>query len=224
MVYIVAMGDENLKGRRVLLRTPGPTEYEQVAEWLNSNPFGDVSIPATRGRHTGRSLRRAIEAGDVDCLITDANNIGPVGAVMWRKARHARSFEVSVVIGDPADWQQGYGAEALIALLDHLFQSLDAWRVQFTTAAVNAFAILPFTRRRMTIEGVLRDALFLDGEYHDLTVWSILRAEYLSQARDHELQGIVPFEPRVSDSDKARGREALQHYLAGTPNAAWLPR
>jgi RimJ/RimL family protein N-acetyltransferase len=223
-MYIDAMGDKNLISRRVLLRAPVSSEYAPVAEWLNLNPFGDVGLANTRGRHTGRTLQRAIEAGDIDCLVIDAYNIGPVGVVTWRTARHVRSFEVSVVIGNTADWQQGYGAEALIALLDHLFQSLDAWRVQFATAAVNAFAILPFTRRRMTIEGVLRDAIYLDGEYHDLTVWSILRPEYMAQAKDHELQGIMPIEPRVSESDKARGREALNSYLAGTPNAAWLPR
>ncbi|MBT2536269.1 GNAT family N-acetyltransferase [Arthrobacter sp. ISL-69] len=218
------MGDSSLFGRRALLRAPGSTEYDTVAEWLTSNPFGDVAMAPNPGRHTGRTLRRAIEAGHIDCLVIDANNVGPVGAVTWRTARHSRSFEVSVVIGDPADWQQGYGAEALIILLDLLFQTLDAWRVQFTTAAINAFTILPMTRRRLTIEGVLRDAIYLDGEYHDLTVWSILRPEYLSQAKDHEMQGIMPFEPRVSASDKAKGREALTHYLAGTPNAAWLRR
>ncbi|MEQ7734999.1 hypothetical protein, partial [Escherichia coli] len=87
MVYIGAMGVKNLINRRVLLRAPASSEYEPVAEWLNLNAFGDVGLAKSRGRYTARTLQRATETGDINCLVIDANNIGPIGVVTWRTAR-----------------------------------------------------------------------------------------------------------------------------------------
>ena len=61
--------------------------------------------------------------------------------------------------------------------MDHLFASTDARRLEAHTDVQNAAERAVLARVGCTLEGVLRDAPFRRGSYHDLAVYSRLRDE-----------------------------------------------
>ena len=91
-----------------------------------------------------------------------------------------RSAELAVIIGNQAYWGKGITTLAAQYCLFHAFYHLNLNRVFSSTAATNLAMLAVFNKLRMSYEGVLRQHLFLNGEYQDQHVYSILSAEYLS--------------------------------------------
>jgi hypothetical protein len=100
-------------------------------------------------------------------------------------------------------------------LLDYLFHERNAHRVQATTALFNKHSMSVLTRGEFVLEGVLRRYYYLDGEYHDATVWSMLREEYYAiAARMQQKNPELTVTDLVPAADKAEARRLLADYLA----------
>ncbi|WP_180536001.1 GNAT family N-acetyltransferase [Micrococcus luteus] len=207
---------------RIRLRPPSDTDFPLISQWISLSSPGAAYTGDVGENVSPTHIQQLHESGAVNYLIVDHPSLGPVGAVNWGHRGHSRAYAVAVIVGDPDSWRMGLGAEAFVRLLDHLFQTLDAWRVEITTAEFNPHTILPFTRLRLTIEGVLRDWFYLDGRYWNATVWSILRPEYFAGMENGDVFAAVPYEPLIPEEDKARAKSSLDAYLAAEPNASWI--
>jgi hypothetical protein len=84
-------------------------------------------------------------------------------------------------------WGSGYGTIAMSDLLEFLFHSKNAHRVQITAAAYNKTMMKIFRSGFIRIEGILRDYYFFDGEYQDAVIGSILRDEYYKLLRGTDI-------------------------------------
>lgn len=138
-----------------------------------------------------------------------------IGAIEWSPKRYFDSYAMGMVVGDPSLWGRGYGAEAAILGLEMLFHDFNAHRVEVMVGAYNKPMMEVLTGGFVQIEGVLRDYYFLDGEYHDAVVGSILRHEYYDPSAAARLR------PRdiIPASEKREARELLRKYLADHPLA-----
>ncbi|MDY7041730.1 MAG: GNAT family protein, partial [Chloroflexota bacterium] len=114
----------------------------------------------------------AIEATDGD----QPMHIGNIGihGIDWKN----RSAEVGIAIGEKNYWGQGYGSDALKTLLSFVFQEMNLNRVQLRVHDYNARAIRCYEKCGFQHEGRQRQALFRDGEYHDVLMMSILADEF----------------------------------------------
>jgi hypothetical protein len=65
----------------------------------------------------------------------------------------------------------------------------------------------------LRLEGVLRDYYFLDGEYHDAVIGSLLRDEYYALVDAYQ---IVP-PNTISEGEKEQARKLLLEHLALHP-------
>ena len=193
-----------------------------ISEWIGHDSAGAAYTGDTGTDVSADHLARLHVAGQLNYLMVDTRDGSTIGTVGWARRGHSRAYSVAVIIGENQYWQQGHGGEAFIRLLDHLFQTLDAWRVEIITAAYNPFTISAFVRQRVTIEGILRDYYYVDGQYHDATVWSILRGEYFTSEGEGGATAFLPYLPLVPVADKARARSELRGYLEDSPNASWL--
>lgn len=131
-----------------------------------------------------------------------------VGMVTWRQQTYPGSYTMGVAVGDPQRWGAGMGMEAVILLLTYLFHDLNAHRLHVEVAAYNSGMLPVLTSGLVRIEGVLRDYFFVDGEYHDCVVGSILRDEFYRISE--EFGGIVD---SVAPEEKARGRRMIDELL-----------
>ena len=108
--------------------------------------------------------------------VQDPVHIGNVGlhAINWKD----RCAELGIAIGEKAYWDQGYGTDAIRALLALAFREMGLHRVFLRVDADNARGIRCYEKVGFQREGTSRDAVFKGGSYHDQYVMSILESEF----------------------------------------------
>lgn len=140
-----------------------PTSMLETAEWLEK---------AIRDKGT---LSLGIVVQDTGALIGYAG-IAAISAIN-------RSGEYYILIGDKGNWGKGYGTAVTKVIVEYGFASLNLHRIMLTVSAPNEGGLTAYRRAGFTAEGVLRQACYRDGAYHDKVVMSILREEWDARPR-----------------------------------------
>ena len=89
-----------------------------------------------------------------------------------------RSAEYAITIGDKNYWNQGIGFEASLLLFHHGFDKLNLHRIWTGTAFLNIGMRNLACKLEMKQEGILRDGMFLDGEYCSIVQYAILENKW----------------------------------------------
>lgn len=89
-----------------------------------------------------------------------------------------RSAEFAIVIGEKDFWKMGIGFEALSLLLQHGFERLNLHRIWTGTAGINEGMRKLAEKLGMICEGHFREAVFLNGSYCNVVMYSILEDEW----------------------------------------------
>jgi RimJ/RimL family protein N-acetyltransferase len=115
-----------------------------------------------------------------------------------------RSVEIAIVIGDKNYWGKGIATKAIAHMVRHAFLRLGMHRVWSGTAVTNQAMQRTFTQLAFTKEARFREAMFLNGNYEDVLVFSILSREY---ALFHmTFEGVTKHDgPAVGDPGMADG-------------------
>ena len=103
------------------------------------------------------------------CLQADERHIGNIklGPIHWL---HRRG-ELSLFIGDPSCWGQGYGSEAIQAVRDWAFAELDLQKLNAGIYAGNFGSRRAFEKCGFRLEGTLTSEVVSRGERLD--VWKM---------------------------------------------------
>lgn len=179
------MTEENLfRAKLVRLAAPQPDDWEIKARWYEDSEFLRLvdSEPArpksaeelkadsekhTRGPDIFSFHIRTLEN---DLLIGFIN----IHRIEWNNA----SGWLGMGIGDREYWDRGYGSDALDLILNYAFNELNLYRVGLTVFGYNQRARRVYDKVGFVEEGVQRQALFRDGERHDLTFMGLLASEW----------------------------------------------
>jgi RimJ/RimL family protein N-acetyltransferase len=113
-------------------------------------------------------------------IVADDALVGDLG--VHTRADDPRQVELGITL-DPAHQGRGYAAEALGAVLDHLFGTLGKHRVTATTDAVNAPAAALFARLGFRKEGHSLRNVWFKGAWGDEFLFAVLRDEWLDRPR-----------------------------------------
>jgi RimJ/RimL family protein N-acetyltransferase len=137
------------------------------------------------GQQSGGLAERA-ERGE---LITDAKGIlaieaddgGLAGWMSWHQRDngpppHGRCWMIGAFVL-PEHRQQGIGTAAHQAVAHHLFAHTPAVRVEAATETGHVAERRALERAGFVHEGTLRRAVFRDGDWRDVAVYSVLRSE-----------------------------------------------
>ncbi|MGW6917518.1 GNAT family N-acetyltransferase [Kitasatospora sp. NPDC054939] len=183
-------------------------DFTLVSTWLRPSYEGALGAGGESEFYSSAQIRSGLTKSTGAMVETlDGRK---VGYVQWRLLKHGGSYEIGGMIGDPKLWDSGCGAEASLLVLDYLFHAKNAHRVQFMTGTYNRRVINFLIKSEVVIEGVLRDYFFVDGEYHDAVVASLLRDEYYAAAAKpgaHPIFDMIPAEERTA------GRAELREHL-----------
>ena len=102
-----------------------------------------------------------------------------VGYAGLKNVRSPRgNFELGINIGNPDFWAKGFGSEAVSLLLKYGFYFLPGRRIELTVQERNIRAITCYSGCGFVEEGRLRKSIWVEGEYIDLVLMSILRPEW----------------------------------------------
>ena len=95
-----------------------------------------------------------------------------------------RSANFRIALANQKYFGQGYGSEATQLILAFGFEALNLHRIELEVYDFNPRAQHVYAKAGFVREGVRRDALLWDGEYHDAIVMSILEDEYKKSTGD----------------------------------------
>lgn len=186
-----------IRGRRIFLRPAERADLDNFVRW-----FGDGQM--TRYLMLRAPFSRAMEEKWFDglmerqgkkdyhfvlCLIDDGRAIGTVG--LHHLDLENGSAEFGIAIGEKAEWNKGYGTEALEAIADFGFGALRLERIELEVYEPNHAAQRAYQKAGFTREGTLRRAHFLEGRHVDVHVMAQLRDEWarIERPRAWELNG-----------------------------------
>lgn len=147
----------------------------RVLRYWDSPPWTD---PA-RAEPFLRTCRDIADEGDGARLAVERTSDGAF--VGWCSATRWDPQHRSISLGyvyDEAVWGRGYAAESVAALLQWVFDTLDAHRVQAVTDTRNDASVRLLERLGFTREGTLREDCTVDGEVSDSHVYGLLRREW----------------------------------------------
>ena len=170
-----------IKGERLTLRPLLEEDFTtEYLSWLNDpevnrfsqrRPYpvgyeGMVSWP--------RSLEKNPREGFVLAMIAeDGVHIGNISLTGIHPVN--RTAEISILLGRKDYWGRGYGAEAVDLLTKHAFQALNLRLVHAGTFSPGFRRLVEKLGWRQ--EGTLKERVFAGGEYHDITLHALSRAE-----------------------------------------------
>jgi RimJ/RimL family protein N-acetyltransferase len=114
-------------------------------------------------------------------IIVEKETNKPVGQTAFFRIDYiSRAAIFYIAILDPTHWLKGFGSEATQLMVDYAFTTLNLNRIQLHVCAENAPAIKIYQRVGFIKEGVLRQAMFRNGNYVDFWVMGILRNDWLT--------------------------------------------
>jgi RimJ/RimL family protein N-acetyltransferase len=98
-----------------------------------------------------------------------------IGFLLFKNLNPAfRAAELGVRIGAEADRGKGFGSAAVALALDYAWNSLNLHRVSLTVFAGNSRAIAAYARAGFREEGLMRQAAFSAGQWHDVVMMAAL--------------------------------------------------
>lgn len=171
-----------LHGKRIFLRAIEERDVPDRVRWFNDPdvraelhiqyPFSEVATREWLHRVAVDERRKDF----MICVVEGARPIGFTGIVDIN-SRNAKA-EMYVVIGEKEYWGQGHGKEVGRLILEYAFVELRLNRVYaFTT---NERLVRLNKSLGYRVEGVLRDDIFSNGQFHDRTLMGITARDYQS--------------------------------------------
>jgi RimJ/RimL family protein N-acetyltransferase len=176
-----------LAGQDISLRSLELSDLDEFWHWFADREVVRYSLsmwlfPSSR-HETQTWLERTI--GDKHTLtlgITEHSSRTLIGfAGITSISLINRSGEYFILIGNKACWSKGYGTEVTKLVVGYGFATLNLHRIALTVSDLNRAGVTAYERAGFLREGVLRQACYRDGQYHDKINMSILRPDWEAQ-------------------------------------------
>ena len=179
-----------ITGKKVRLRAMERCDIPNTSKWLNDeegmyyegHPGNTISLAEAERRFNEELERRPQDRKDYIIETLDGIPIGRIRYVdLSVKDRNAG---LGIHIGEKDYWGKGYGTDAVMTLLNYLFNELQLHRVWLGTESYNLRAQRCYEKCGFVKEGVDRESRFVDGQYNDRISMGILSREFNQQAKD----------------------------------------
>ena len=105
--------------------------------------------------------------------------IGDIGLnrIDW-VSRHANIF---AMIGEPEYWGKGIVGEAAQLVLKYAFTELNLHKVKAGVFTPNDRSLRAAEKLGLNKEAVVKEAIYVDGKYHDIHKWGLTKEEWLKE-------------------------------------------
>lgn len=173
-----------LHGDRVALRALEPADAGTMLRWYQDHEFStrDGNIYGTSRESLEAFLRTLTSPSfrDVSLGITiDGGTL--IGIIrLKRTSPEDRHADLGIAI-ERAHWSEGYGTDATRTILRFAFEEMNLHRVSLGVDDDNMRARRCYEKCSFVEEGILRQARYRNGRWHDLIMMAILKDERRSR-------------------------------------------
>lgn len=116
------------------------------------------------------------ETSQILFAIREANRPEMIGFVLFKNFQPAyQTAELGVRIGVENDRGKGLGTRAVRLAMDYAWGVLNLHRISLNVLAHNDRAIVSYLNAGFVMEGKLREAAFIDGQWRDVVVMGALQ-------------------------------------------------
>jgi RimJ/RimL family protein N-acetyltransferase len=179
-----AYGRDLLVGELVRLRPLEERDLTHLERWWVDPEWQVFQQLTVRPQPDGpaRDLFRRWSANDDGSgagFSIEARSSGElVGHVtLWGVALPSRSATLGIVVG-PAHVGRGYGTDAVRVATRYGFRSMGVHRIGLSVGAFNARGRRAYEKAGFEVEGVRREAAYVDGTWTDEVLMGVLRADF----------------------------------------------
>jgi RimJ/RimL family protein N-acetyltransferase len=173
-----------IEGNLVNLRAPEMSDLERSSTWVNDREVTrflafryQMSLAAEEAwLRDLASKPTSYERVFLAIETKDGAHIGNTNLFEIRP--EDRKAKLGIMLGEKPYWSKGYGSDTLMTLLRFAFEEMNLNRVELDVFDFNERAIASYRKCGFIEEGRRRQALYKGGEYHDVLVMGVLRAEF----------------------------------------------
>lgn len=176
------------EGERVYLRLPEPKDVDLFTRSLH-HPLIRRLTGQTRVFSRDRVeqwLKQVVDAEDrIFCLIVDQSNDEVVGDVEINQIHFThRNGNIRIALHEERHFGKGFGTEAMRLMIEYGFGVLNLHRLSLDVYAYNERAINTYKKLGFQQEGVQKEALYYDHQYHDVILMALLRKDYYARSQE----------------------------------------
>ncbi len=174
-------------GERVRLRAIERSDIPNFVRWFNDPEVRRyllmyMPISSAQEEQWLEDLLQRIQRKETFAFAVDAR-VGdewvPIGNIgLYRIDWKNRWARFAIALGEKAYWDQGYGTDATRTMLRFAFEELNLHRVELEVVDENVRARRCYEKAGFRYEGTRRQAIFLEGHYHDSHLMGILQEEF----------------------------------------------
>lgn len=179
------------KGRKIRLRPIQVNDKERSIIWRNDPEVRDMSLsyrfPVTEVMEDNW-YRKALTGEDHQRVLFSIENVDDrkhIGfANLYNLDYIASVCYFSILIGDKEEQGKGKSREAMHLLFRFAFEHLNIRKINLEVASFNKKAIRLYNSFSFTTEGVLKQQLYINGDYHDKISMCIFKDDYYKKYSD----------------------------------------
>lgn len=178
----VSSNSELLQGKKVFLRISEDSDMTYLLKWYNDyelNKLAGWSSGKVNASKLRYNMSRSFGSDPMNLMIDDING-KPIGTIqLYDFNRQDKSCKLGIRIGDKDYWSRGYGGDAVNAIVEYAFTSLDINRVDLRVYEYNGRAARCYEKCGFKYEGRTRNSAYIDGAYYDEILMGLLKSEFL---------------------------------------------
>lgn len=169
---------------RVFLRALEPEDFKTSVNWRNDKEISEMIVgpkyfvsSETEKNWVLNNIQNTVDKMVLAICLKDTNEyIGNVYLthVDWIN----KSGQTHILIGEKKFWGMGYGTEAELLILRFAFCERGLQRISARVLESNIASIKMHEKCGYVKEGLLRKAVYKNGEFQNLVVLSILKEEF----------------------------------------------
>ena len=169
-----------LNGEKVLLRTIQEDELEELLTIENEvslRVLGDDDIPYPFSKESLTKFLQIEAPNQVFGIYSKEENRLVGNIAIYNVNQQNLNCEIGLVISE-AYQSKGFGKEAMQLVVDFIFNYLPMQKIKLDVFSFNKNAINLYKKMGFKHEGTLRNELFRFGDFHDMELFGLLRAEW----------------------------------------------
>lgn len=162
-----------LEGEQVELRTVEEEDLETLRDIVNNR-----DVRKFIGHREPLNLEDEKEWWEEldGIVLTICVNGEVVGNIAIRE-KEPNVGELGIML-DPEHHSEGYGTEAAELAINHVFEQMNYHRVMARVAETNEKSSGLWEKFGFSLEGKMREHVYIDGEFQDMKLYGILESEW----------------------------------------------